>query len=688
MEKMTVETPEALQLIGTLAVRFRLLTEEQLMKALAESSGKDKEGRPGQTLVDLGFINEGQLNFLIDTREMKILRNKDIKFGAIAVDHGFVTPPQVEDVLQRQKHHFIKYKKKSLIGDILVADGTISEDQRQTVIKEQQRIILARNIQVAAAEKLAAKEARPLSTSEGVELIVSMDRLKATLRAAPEIDHDKLRTRIDELVQEYAITFGKASDEDINKWITQGKEREVFLVLARGVPPVAGHSGEINYHFDTDPLKAGKIKDGDVIDFKDRGETPQVEEGAVLAELTEADPGVAGTDVHGEAIPAPMAKEKKLLAGDGAALSADGRSVRAKIDGSPSIARRGAIVVLPLHQVKGNVGYKTGHVDFDGEIKVNGTVEKDFKVTGGKLTANEIEDAEVTIKGDVVVSGGILGGHIKAGGNVLAAYIHNAVVEAGGDILVQKEIMGCDIKTGGGVYSETCIILDSRIAAKAGVIAGDIGSEASGPSKIMVGSDAILELHITEVSNTIEVQRERQRALRKQIEEHEAENKQINIDISEVAQIQDRSQVEQRELGEQREVLVAQGEAGQAEELAKQIAEGGERAKKAEEDLNTLFDRQDEIAAETPQLEQQIAEIEAFLHDDAEELKELQEQMKEEQADVYVKVVGTIFPMTTITTAHTSVKTKQEMKSLIIREKSKRKETGEVVWKIVTESLS
>ena len=688
-ELMTIETPDELKLIGTLAVRFHMINDEQLQQALLEQGRHEARSPVGQTLVEMGQITEAQLKFLRGAQEMKALRTRDIKFGSIAVKNGYVTEPQVDDVLQRQKQEYIQYKKKTLIGDILVADGTISEEQKESVIAEQNRIIQAREAyaQEQEPEELIAAAEKQISAGEGIELIVSKDGLLATLRAAPTIDLKELAQQVDKLINEYSITFGKASDESIAEWINAGKEREVRLELARGIAPNAGHGGEIQYHFDIDPLKAGKIQEGDVIDFKDRGELPQVEVGALVAEISKPDPGVAGTDVHGEVIPAPAVREKTLRCGKGTVFSADRSAVLADVEGTPSRAKSGAISVFPQYKVEGNVGYKTGHIDFDGDIQVSGTVEKDFKVRGGALTAKEIEAAEIVVSGDVVVSGGILGAHIKAGGNVMAAYIHNSTIEVEGDLLVQKEIMGCDIRTGGGVYSKSCIVLDSRIAARAGVMVRDVGSEVSAPSNIQVGSDALLEIQIAELNELVRKHGESQEELRKQLEQGDGDNQKINIDIAELAQIQDRSQVEQRELASQRDALVTLGEQQQAEEISKQIIDSGERAKKAEEDLNVLFERQDQIMENAPLLQQQIDDIGQQVNIAIQEIEVLQQQMEEEQADVYIKIVGTLYPMTTLSTAHTSVKTKKAMQAMLIKEKVQRTGAGDMVWKIVTESL-
>ena len=65
------------------------------------------------------------------------------------------------------------------------------------------------------------------------------------------------------------------------------------------------------------PLKAGKVKAGGMLDF----ELPQVDEGVLLAELSEPDPGTPGTTVHGEEIAPPGYKAKTLLCAKGVTLT-------------------------------------------------------------------------------------------------------------------------------------------------------------------------------------------------------------------------------------------------------------------------------------------------------------------------------------------------------------------------------
>ncbi len=677
---MSIETPEALKMIGSLAVRFKLISEEQLQLALDQHDEQSPPENVGQTFLDMGMLSPTQLNFLHDAQQMKVMRIRDIKFGKIAVKSGFVSEPQVEGALQQQKEHFVRHKRKSMIGDILIEEGAMSEEQRQSVVETQKR--LARELRESQAQ---ARGEKLLGKLDAVKISLARDGLSAILYVDPDAEMDGLREQIDAMLQEYGVVHGLVSEIQLDAWLHQGAEREEKFVIARGTAPVQGHGGEITYHFDTNPLKVGEEHDG-IIDFKERGQIPQVKEGDLLAELSDPDPGTPGTNIYGKEIPVKSVKPVKFKIGKGVKLAADGKSVTADLDGSPSLAMN-KIAVYPQRQIDGDIGYETGHVEFDGDIQVKGAVERDFRVRGGRLTANEIEAADIDIKGDVVVQGGIHGARMKVGGNLIAAFIHNAEVEVAGNVEVKKEIMGCDIMCGGSLFAEKGRILRSRIATRQGITVRDVGSDNAAASTLMVGSDALLEAQIAELREESEQRNEQITALRVQMDDERVESGTIDMEIAEIAQVQDSSQVELRQLKEQREALVDQGMEDFIDDVDQQIAEVSERAAEAERKVNAMFERQDAIAASLPELEQQIATLEEENQQAAEEIEALEQQMEEEQGDAFVKVSGTMHPLTTIVTAHTKVKTKHEMKKLTIREAVRHNEAGDEFWKITTEKL-
>ncbi|MCW8917263.1 MAG: FapA family protein [Gammaproteobacteria bacterium] len=676
-----MEIAETPQQIGLLAVRLGMVSGDRLQAALAALDGADD----ASALVRVGLLTQRQLRFLLGAREMKNLRYHEVRFGRIVVESGYATELQIEEVLQRQKQQFLRQGEKTMIGDMLVADGTITEEEKQHVIATQQHLA---QLQAAVGESAAVPPQEGLlCAADGIEITLSKDKLRATLRVLHPQQGSISLQQVHAMAQEYGIVYGLADDATIGTYLQQVNDASEPLPLAAGTPCTPGHGGEIRYHFDTNPLKAGRVEEDGVIDFKDRGDIPQVAEGALLAELSAPTPGHAGTDIHGAPLPPPEVRAKQLLCGHGVALSADGRAARASCAGTPSLSRLGLLAVFPVYRIKGDLGYKTGHVDFDGDIQVDGVVERDFHVTGGRLAASEIEAATVDIKGDVVVRGGIIGARIRAGGSLVAAYIHDSHIEVDGDLQVKREVIGCDIMAGGGFHSPGCTVLNSRIATKGAIIAGEVGSESAKPSTLLIGSDALLEARLEAQQALLKQLHQEQMRLRETLEEGEEENRVITETIAQKAQVQDRAQVEQRELTKEREALLGVGMQAEADALGNQIKTSMSRATIAEEEINVLFERQDALLAAEPLMRQQIETLLERIYHIEQECDLLSAQMAQQQDDLYLSVNGTLYPMTTITTAHTTVKNQQEMRALILRERHQRLPGGGEKWQIVTEPL-
>ena len=183
----------------------------------------------------------------------------------------------------------------------------------------------------------------------------------------------------------------------------------------------------------------------------------------------------------------------------------------ANVDGRPELRADGKVYVFTDLEIRGDVDLKTGHVDFQGNILVSGTVQSGFRVKGGSLTANEILKAEVEVTGDLVVFGGIIGATVRSGGNVRARYIHDAHVEALGDVVVEKEIMDSRIETSGACSASNGHIRSCHIQAKKGIEAGEMGSEASKQCVLVVGTNDRARNEIERLKRDIALKKEEER---------------------------------------------------------------------------------------------------------------------------------------------------------------------------------
>ena len=272
-------------------------------------------------------------------------------------------------------------------------------------------------------------------------------------------------------------------DDDLTNMLASLKPKEEGWLIAEGTPPKSGEDAKIVYHFDTEALKVGTVRESGIIDFKDKGEIQQIKEGDLLAEKVPLVKEVPGKDVLGQTIPVDKARDVPLLAGENTKASEDGLKVTAKTGGRPALAKDGRISVYPELRIEGDVGLETGHIRFSGHINVRGIIQEGFRVKGGRLTAMEINKAEVDIEGDIDIQGGIIGSKVKTNGNIKARYIEASTIRALGDISVRDEVLHGDIEINGllSMSSPAGKIISSTISARKGMEAAIIGSDASRP---------------------------------------------------------------------------------------------------------------------------------------------------------------------------------------------------------------
>jgi len=126
-------------MIGKLAVRFRMISEAELQQARLRQGEAMQPVAIGVVLLQMGLLNEWQLNFLLGAQQMKVLRGEDIEFGRVLVAEGFVSEQQVAAALQRQKDHYMKFRKVTRVWEILIASRLLSEEQRLCVESQMRR---------------------------------------------------------------------------------------------------------------------------------------------------------------------------------------------------------------------------------------------------------------------------------------------------------------------------------------------------------------------------------------------------------------------------------------------------------------------------------------------------------------------------------------------------------------------
>ncbi len=391
--------------LGRLAVQHHLITLDQFKTALNHYRSQQSSSQRltvRQIWVDGGYLDPDQFDHLLTLFKLSNGRPSTHRLGELALDQGWITAAQHHEAVAIQHQLFAQHQRAPLLGDILVKKGYLTPQQldQLLILQRQHDPHVTPTLEEihgelteppgVASDPQGETESPPLT----FELQIPKEGLECTLILfKPYLAADGLTILLQMLAQARVI-YGLIDQERMRQ-IIRGEEGESGRwVIAKGREAVPGVEGHIDYFFDTDPLKAGTMKEGGIIDFKDRGEIPMVKEGDRLAELIPPIPGEPGCTILGKEIAPPPLNRIKLNAAQGVRLSADLLSAEAKIDGTPAVTPTGLLYVFPVRHIEGDVGYETGHVHFDGDIQVEGSIANGFKVSGGRLTAQEINAAE------------------------------------------------------------------------------------------------------------------------------------------------------------------------------------------------------------------------------------------------------------------------------------------------------
>ncbi len=498
-------------------------------------------------------------------------------------------------------------------------------------------------------ESKASHQKQADSLDDYLELIIDENKFSALISIKKPLPDKITAEIIEEYLRVNGITFGIKDDKLIGIWLANATIKDAPFVIAEGIKPEFPNDAEVKYYFPTDFKKAGKILPDGSIDFKDRGDIPFVAKDSLLAEKTMAVQGKEGVDIFGEEIPIASPKDIPLLCGTGTRFSEDKLKVFADSDGMPHMDAMGKISVLSEIVIPEDVDYKTGNLDFDGNIVVKGIVKAGFSIKCANLTIKQIEGAEIDLSGDLNVTAGIVDAHlIKVQGNIQAKYMNNSIIKAFGDVIIQKEIIDSKLLLSGACINETGHIISSYISAKQGVSAGSIGTEVSLHSTIKAGHDEHVEFFLKQSDTQLNKNTETIKSIQNELNTLADENHELNIKISELAFIQDRSQVKLRDIQKNLKTLNESQDMTELKNTSHTVSELRKKIKQAGKDLDRAFIRQDHIMEQMEEKEEAIKKYEAKNKKLLQFKKDLKQFSARIEPVAEVKVKKTIMPGTII----------------------------------------
>lgn len=288
------------------------------------------------------------------------------------------------------------------------------------------------------------------------------------------------------------------------------------VVFARGREPENGRDAVIDYKVSTSRKEAvPKSLESGQVDFRNLDLIETVAEGALLAVKIPATEGVPGYNLLGETLKARPGKERLLKMGRNVVISEDGMQAFAAIDGAVTF-NGDRVEVTPVIEIRGDVDYSVGNLDFSGSIIVHGAVLSGFVVRGGGdvIINGTVEAATVEAGGTLTIKGGVVGQDravLTAKGDVVARFLNETTVRAGGNVLTDGAILHCRVEAGGSVLAsgKTGLISGGEIQARDGVLADVLGTSMGTRTEIVVGYDPELPAQAAEMENAIRERRER-----------------------------------------------------------------------------------------------------------------------------------------------------------------------------------
>ncbi|MFE4141552.1 DUF342 domain-containing protein [Peribacillus sp. YIM B13472] len=302
----------------------------------------------------------------------------------------------------------------------------------------------------ASGERIQVGRRKPIT-----ELDIAADKMSASV---------KLNCSENYLKENYSVIMWNILESLQSEGITEGILMHVLqnelsikeqTVIAKGMEPVHAKDAVVTY-FKRSERKPAVREDGKA-DYYDMSFLDEVKRGDWLGERIPPSSGEMGRRITGEIALPRKGKDKKLLYDQKtvAAIEEDGKIIlRALIDGVVQF-REGKIAVGDHLLIDGDIGNKTGNIEFDGSVTIKGTVIDHFSVTATKdisilseLGVSNVKEIK-SMEGDVFIKGGIFGrgvSKISAARNIFVKHANECHLSAGENIHIGSYSLGSFLK--------------------------------------------------------------------------------------------------------------------------------------------------------------------------------------------------------------------------------------------------
>jgi hypothetical protein len=396
--------------------------------------------------------NENGIPLSAYEKQFLKIKGLDQKFAERLIEKGFSSKRQVKIAQKVQEEEFEKEHTIRILGDIMVEFNYLTTDQKNLVIKEQDRI-----------EK---KDGR--LTTPGIHVQIRKDQMAATITISKDMA-DVCLQDIKQALDTMGIQYGIYPDAVLQCNLDLGNHG--FIAAKQGFSLGNMEHAKPGYHFDSDKKE------------------PKVKKGAPLAEVDSGGDAYFERDLFGNRIEQLNGKILSFRCANGTRLSRDETKVLADKTGVPSLSIERKLYVHSTINILEDADLKYGPMESYANLNVSGVLTGAYPVTAGQINAREIRGASIDAIGCVRSQIGMTDAVIRTQGDVHARYLHHCRIETFGNVYVENEIIDSQILCSGKIASGHCRVISSTLYAKKGIELAGAGSSKTKACILGAGSE-------------------------------------------------------------------------------------------------------------------------------------------------------------------------------------------------------
>lgn len=264
-------------------------------------------------------------------------------------------------------------------------------------------------------------------------------------------------------------------------------------IIARGTIPVSA-SGPYLKDVTAPDIEA---ETGDPTEAGSRHRRPVVKEGDVVAEIRFQKQPQPGIDVYGHASEPKLPNLPRIRLRGGVDADEKGLVFTANIDGVPRVdPNNRAVGVSEIMEHNGDIDIKSGDIEYDGDVIINGDVESGARVyAAGDLTIRgSIRNATVHCQGNLVVLEGIntgRRGRVTVGGDLEVEFAENSRISCGGNLIIRKAAINCELISGRSIIADLTsgIVAGGVVSCRDNLYTGTLGFKNGARTVLKIGID-------------------------------------------------------------------------------------------------------------------------------------------------------------------------------------------------------